>query len=108
MQNRRRPESNWRQDLTGNNLKAVKIASNLYLSKIKAAERAYLAVRISEASNQQAELFSIVCNLSGIGHSDWPPSSISPDQLAGFFKAKVEAIAQDLTPYLKPVDQAKD
>ena len=63
-----------------NNLKAAKVASNLYIAKVEAARKAYFTVQISEASNQQVELFHIVYNLSGIGHGDWPPSSISPDQ----------------------------
>ena len=77
--NRRRLESLCRQNPMENNLKAVKIASNLYLAKVDAVRKAYFAVRISKASNQQVELFCIV---SRIGYNNWPPSSISCDQFA--------------------------
>ena len=67
-----------------NNQIAVRIATNFFQSKVKAASRSYFAVQISEDSNQQVELFHIVRDLSRIGHSDWPPTSISPDQFAAF------------------------
>ena len=67
---------------------AVRVATNLYLEKVKAASRAYFANLISEASNQQVELFHIMCDLSGIGLSDGPPPSISPDQFAAFLNLK--------------------
>ena len=51
---RRRLERKWRKDPTDYNWIAVKVATNLYLAKVKAAIRAYVANRISEASNQQA------------------------------------------------------
>ena len=89
---RRRLECKWRKDPTDYNWIAVKVATNLYLAKVKAGSQAYFANRISEASNQQAELFRIVRDLSGIGPGDGPPPSFSPDQFAAFFKAKVEAI----------------
>ena len=52
-------------------------------------------------------LENIINNLSGTGHGDWPPSSISPDQFAVFLKSKVEAIHRDLAPYLETVDRAE-
>ena len=58
--NRRRLESVWRWNTTENNLKAAEVASNLYLAKVEAARKAYFAVWISKASNQQAVLFCII------------------------------------------------
>ena len=81
---RRRLERRWRKDPTDYNLIAVRVATNLYLSKVKAACRTYFANRISEAFNQQAELFRIVRDLSGTGPGDRPPPSFSPDQFAAF------------------------
>ena len=83
---------------TGYNKIAVRISTNRYLAKAKAA-RSYITDRMSEASNQQAELFRIVRDLSGIGLGEGPPASISPDQFAAFFKSKVEAILRDLSPF---------
>ena len=83
---------------------AVRVETNHYLAKIRAASGAHLANRISEASNQQAELFRIVCDLFGIGRGDGPPSSISPDQFAAFLKSKVETICQELSPFLETLD----
>ena len=60
----RRLERRWRKNPTDYNRIAVKVASNLYLNKVKAACRSFFANRISEASNQQAELFHIVHDLS--------------------------------------------
>ena len=82
---------------------AVRVATNLYLVKVKAASRVHLANQIIEVSNQQAELFCIVHDLSGIGQSDGPRPSISPDQFAAFYKSKVEAICQELSPFLNTV-----
>ena len=81
---RRRLERKWRKDPTVFNRIAVKVATNLYQAKVKAASRTYLANRISEASNQQVELFRIVCDLSGNGQGDGPLPSFSPDQFAAF------------------------
>ena len=66
--NRRRLESVWKRNPMENNLKAAKVASNLYLAKVEAARKAYFVDQISEASNHQAELFCIVCDLSRIDH----------------------------------------
>ena len=93
---RRRLERKWRKNPTDYNWIAVRVVTNLYLVKVKAASRAYFAKRISEASNQQAELFRIVHDLSRIGLSDGPPPSFSPDQFAAFLKSKLEAIRRDL------------
>ena len=71
---------------------AVRVATNLYLTMVKAACRFFFTNRISKASNQQAELFHIVCDLSRTGSGDRPPPSFSPDQFAAFLKSKVEAI----------------
>ena len=56
---RRWLECKWRKDPTDFNWIAVKVATNIYLVKVKAASRSYFANWISEASNQQAELFHI-------------------------------------------------
>ena len=53
-------DSIWRKALVEINLKATRIVSNLYLGRVKVARRAFFADRISEADNQQAELFCIV------------------------------------------------
>ena len=66
---RRRLECKWRKNPMDYNWTAVRIATNLYLAKVKTATHAYFANRISEASNQQAELFCIAHDLSGIGLS---------------------------------------
>ena len=68
--NRRKLECIWRDKLTDK--RAVRIATNCYLAKVKAARRSHFADWISEASNQQAELFLIGRDLSGIGLSDGP------------------------------------
>ena len=81
---RRWLERKWRKDPTDCNSIAVKVTTNLYLAKVKAVSRVYLANRISEASNQQAELFCIVRDLTGTCLSDGPPPSFSPDQFAAF------------------------
>ena len=81
---RRRLECIWRRTPTDYNKIAVRIATNSYLAKVKAARRSHVADWISEASNQQAELFRIVCDLSGISLSDRPPTSISLEQFAAF------------------------
>lgn len=88
-----------------NNLKAAKIAYNIYLAKVKTGRRTYLAHQISEAYNQQEELFHIVCDLSGVGHHYGPLPSISCKRLAPVFKSKVQAICQDLESNLETVDQ---
>ena len=51
--------------------------------------------------------FRIVRDLSGIGLSDGPPPSFSPDLFAAFFKSKVEAIRQDLSPFLNTVSRVE-
>ena len=48
---RRQLERKWRKDPMDFNWIAVKVATNLYLAKVKAASRAYFANWISEASN---------------------------------------------------------
>ena len=98
-QNRRRLECIWRWNLADYNQKAVRIAT-----KVRADSRAHFAVQISKASNQELELFRIVHDLSGIGLSNGPPTSISPDQFEAFLKSKVEAIHQELSPFLNTVD----
>ena len=70
---RRRLEHKWRKNLRDYNWIAVRVATNLYLFKVKAASQVHLANQISEASYEQAELFRIVCNLSAIGPSDGLP-----------------------------------
>ena len=75
---RRQLECTLRRELMGYNKIAVRIATNRYLAKVKAARRSHFADWISEASNQQAELFRIVRNLSRIGLGEGPPTSISP------------------------------
>ena len=56
---RRRLERKWRKNRMDYNWIAVRVATNLYLAKVKAASQAYFANRINKASNQQAELFHI-------------------------------------------------
>ena len=63
---------------------------------MKAVRKSYFACRISETQDHQAELFHIVCDLSGTGHSDRPPSSIFCNQFVVFFKQEVEVISWDL------------
>ena len=74
---RRRLECKWRKNPTDCNWIAVRVTTNLYLAKVKATSRVHLANRIREASNQQADFFCIVRNLSRIGLGEKPPPQVS-------------------------------
>uniref|UniRef100_A0ABM5FRX5 Endophilin-A1 isoform X1 n=1 Tax=Pogona vitticeps TaxID=103695 RepID=A0ABM5FRX5_9SAUR len=69
---RRRLVHRWRKNPTDYNWIAVRVATNLYLTKVKAACRSFFANQISEVSNQQAELFRMVHDISGTGSGDRP------------------------------------